>query len=194
MLLLISCFAFQASAADNNGGTSTLASCAHDFVCSGEYHSGNNEHTYRCTKCTAYQVEPCYNDSPCVNYKNQETLKCEVCNKGTVYIHNYVCKHPTNDTQKRHIDTCINDYSAMGYMYGLCGKTSGSYVSCTLQAKQVWRGWISGKGHFITQTCSICENQYTVAYLQPAGHPDYFDPDNDCEYCQMGSPYFKPLT
>jgi hypothetical protein len=147
------------------------------------YSAAQNQHTLRCRVCQAYMVESCYNYSFCGYYPDVETLKCEGCNYSDIYIHNYSYQHQVWGDDFTHILQCTN-YSDID----VCYSTKGSEESCALEAVQIWRGWHS-RGHYLTQTCSVCEYQYTIGYFYPVGHSSGTDPD--CSYCQMGEPYHQ---
>lgn len=191
-VFILSVSAMPLYALTGNGGVSTLGTCPnHDFSTFGGYSSSQNQHTYRCPNpgCTSYIVEECYNRSPCCMHQDVETLECQRCSKGKVNIHNYEYQHGTYDSQQRHILTCTNSFPE--FQVSQCSKTSGDYINCTLLQRQIWRGFMANKGHYLTQTCSECDNQYNVGYHYPNNHPNYFNANNDCEYCKMTAPYHK---
>lgn len=191
LAIMISCFTFPTFAAENNDNANILASCSHNFVFSSAS-STRLKHNMICTKCGATMQEPCYTKSECYFYKDRETLKCYECDHWDVNIHNYEYQHNGSDSANNrvHIKTCVNEST----YHGPCGKTSGTHASCSLEPKMVWRAWKAGSGHIVTQTCSICNYKYTIEYVKPVGHPDYFDVNNNCQYCKMGYPHYMPLA
>ena len=46
------------------------------------------------------------------------------------------------------------------------------------------------KGHYLTRDCTVCGYHYTIGYFYPSNHPNYFDEENNCQYCQMAYPYY----
>lgn len=161
----------------------------HDFSIFVGYHSDNNQHTYRCSSsgCSAYIVEECYNWDNCTNHQDVETLPCERCGHGTVYIHNYEPYHHLYNGDYYHILTCTNTDEYEEFM---CGKTSGESVACSLTPTVIWRGFMPNKGHYLTRDCTVCGYHYTIGYFYPSNHPNYFDEENNCQYCQMAYPYY----
>lgn len=166
-------------------GINLLATCTnHNFTDFVEYRPSSNKHKYECSNpgCTAYIVEACYNEAPCLAYPNQDYKSCSRCGIGKIYnIHNYVPKHvDASDSIYRHIKKCSNTSA-----YGPCSAVSGSYESCSLGTSMIWRGYVVGSGHYITRTCTGCNYRYIVGHYNPTSHISGTDPN--CQYCTMSS-------
>lgn len=162
----------------------------HDYSVFRGYSSSNNQHTYNCANpgCTSYMVEECYFSEFCGEYPDDERMPCSKCGRGTIYIHNYKPEHGFMQDDFYHVLSCTNIDEENEHM---CYSTKGNEVECTLDTRQIWRGFTPNKGHQLTQTCKICDYSYRVGYYYPQYHPNYFDVNNDCEFCKMGSPYHK---
>ena len=194
---ILSFLTFPAYAEDSNAERldETRGICLnHNFSDFVAYYSASNKHKYNCSNegCTAYIIEECYNTEFCGMHYETETLPCEKCGHGTVYIHNYVATHTMSDATHYHTLRCTN-VDPDGF-FGECGKTSGAAVECTLEPLQIWRGFLANHGHYLTKTCSVCNYEYNEGHYYPPGHPNYFSVDNNCNYCKQGYPYHMNFT
>ena len=143
---------------------------------------GNRYHVYRCsTQGCGETSEGMCSVSFCGDYFGEETGPCVTCGCDTPVIHNFEAVHTGSDASCHHRVQCTNT-SSNGME---CGLVQSYNVSCTLGPKYIWRGFAPNYGHYITRLCSECGYNHTVDYEYPAGHPNYYSPNNDCEICKM---------
>lgn len=172
---------------------SPLGTCSnHIFEFSG-YHAGNNEHTFVCANegCTARIIEECYFHGFCGSYSDTDSVLCDRCHRGTIYIHDYVPNHDWSSETKTHNFKCQNFDEFLGGCEAYHHTNDEiTEEACTLGPTLIWRGFEPNRGHILTQNCSVCNYTYDSGNFYPEYHPNYFSETNDCYYCQLKDPYY----